>query len=94
MKEQIQKILEGMQRYREHSLEEKFNQEQRDFINSYPSSESFKVKMFRSIGYGKCKTCGSNTEYQHASYFKVYCSNSCSSQYKRPGRFVELYANE
>lgn len=85
----VKKVVDGLQRYREATLETKFTEEQKNLINSYPTDETFKVKMFRTIGYGKCKTCKGDTEYQQKTNFKVYCSYNCEHAVRKNNRISE-----
>ena len=90
--EEIKNIVSRLQRFREATLTKHFTQEQIDLINSYPSNETFKIKMLRTAGYGKCKTCGKDTDYVEKIRFYVFCCRECeltSSKNTRKNEFLE-----
>lgn len=85
----IKHFIETHQRFREASLRSHFDQELQDYIDAYPSDESFKVKLFRRAGHGCCKTCGKPTAHVEKIRFYVYCSKECETGLKRDNRMEE-----
>jgi very-short-patch-repair endonuclease len=85
----IKHFIETHQRFREASLRSHFDQELQDYIDAYPSDESFKIKLFRRAGHGCCKTCGKPTAHVEKIRFYVYCSKECETGLKRDNRMEE-----
>jgi len=79
-----------MQRVRESSLESKFTNQQREFIDTFVGA-SFKERALRASGKGLCKECGKITPYMGKLNFEVYCSTECSIASKRDNRHNQIY---
>ena len=93
MQSEIKQIVDSLQRFREASLEQKFTDIQKKYIKTF-SGISFKEQMFRSIGLGKCQTCGQDTPYAEKMRFNVYCSNECgvshTNKIKQEQRLIDI----
>lgn len=82
----IKQKFDGMQRFREASLETHFTKEELEFIKANYEGSSFKEQLLRSVGLGVCKHCGKNTQYKEKLNFYAYCSDECSLAENRKSR--------